>query len=124
MDKMIIAGTILFVHDLENLKRFYIDHLSLDLSSEIPHEWVLLKAGAIELGLHKITEGYDFTASKHSETNSKLIFETSEDIFVVHKRMLEQQIIVMEVKTWDDYPYWVFDGNDPEGNVFQIRKRK
>jgi hypothetical protein len=31
---------------------------------------------------------------------------------------------VKEITTFDNYDYWLCDGEDPEGNVFQLRQRK
>jgi hypothetical protein len=29
-----------------------------------------------------------------------------------------------EIKTFDNYEYWLCDGEDPEGNVFQLKRKK
>jgi hypothetical protein len=29
-----------------------------------------------------------------------------------------------EIKTFDNYDYWLCDGEDLEGNVFQLKQRK
>jgi len=29
-----------------------------------------------------------------------------------------------EIKTFDGYAYWLCDGQDPEGNVFQLKQSK
>jgi hypothetical protein len=31
---------------------------------------------------------------------------------------------MQEVTTFDGYDFWLCDGKDPEGNVFQIKQRK
>jgi len=116
---------ILFVRDVEMLKHFYIDNFNLELAEEMKQEWVLLKAGLCELGLHKIRDEYlNEGAPERVENNTKIVFEIDEDIFVVHKKLEANSIALKEIKTWENYPYWVFDGEDPEGNVFQIRMSK
>lgn len=117
---------IFFVQDVDKLKGFYIDNFNLDLAEEIKSEWVLLKAGACELGLHKI--GADYLQPNEApfkfDNNSKIVFEIEEDIFAVREKFIEKNITLREIKTWDNYNYWVCDGEDPEGNVFQLRMKK
>lgn len=122
----ILNCIILFVQDVDKIKSFYIDNLELELVDEINSEWVLLKAGTCELGLHKIGVEYlnPSNAPFKFDNNSKIVFEIDEDIFALHNKLVNKKLILKEVKTWDNYNYWIFDGEDPEGNIFQIRMKK
>lgn len=121
-----LKGIILFVQDVDRLKHFYIDHFNLAVAEEILSEWVLLKAGNCELGLHKIGADYLKTdeSAARADNNTKIIFDIDEDIFVVHGMLAEKSITISEIKTWEGYPYLVCDGEDYEGNVFQLRMKK
>lgn len=123
---MNLSGIILFVMDVEIMKQFYTTHFQCAVIEEIPGEWVLLKAGNGELGLHKIGEAYREEAATYSgeNSNAKLVFETTEDIFSIHQQLTKNNVNVKEVKTWDGYGFWVCDGTDIEGNVFQFRMKK
>lgn len=112
---------MLFVADTEMMKDFYHKLLGCTILEEIPSEWILLSAGAAKIGLHKI--GTAYTASQNSsatERNSKIIFETEEDIHQLHAMLLTKGVSVNEITSFDQYPYLLFMGHDPEGNVFQI----
>jgi catechol-2,3-dioxygenase len=121
-----LNGIILFVQDVDRLKHFYSNHFNLTVAEEITSEWVLLKAGHCELGLHKI--GADYLKPGEStvrvDTNTKIVFDIDEDLFVIHRVLTEKNITLTEIKTWDNFPYWVCDGEDYEGNVFQLRMKK
>jgi hypothetical protein len=54
----------------------------------------------------------------------KLIFETEENIFELVDQLKNLKVKVDQVRTWDNYDFWVCDGSDPEGNVFQIKQKK
>lgn len=118
---MTLSTIIYFVFDLSLLKSFYCTNFGLAILEE-SRGWVLLKAGNVELGLHQIPGGsYEPSAE---ETNVKLVFDTEENLEQIKKRFEENRIDVGDIKDWDGYPYFVLDGKDPEGNVFQIRKKK
>lgn len=124
--KATLNGIILFVRNTGKLKSFYMDIFGLELVEEIPSEWVLLKAGACTLGLHRIGEAYlpasdtDFKA----DSNTKIVFEIEEDIFSQREILSEKKIKIGPVKTFDNYDYRLCDGEDPEGNVFQLKQKK
>lgn len=119
-----LSCIILFVKDIEQLKAFYERHFNLAIAEEIQSQWVLLKAGNCEIGLHQIAAEYIDTASAENETNCKLVFDIDSAIYPVHEQMKKNNIPVTDMKNWDNYPYLLFDGKDPEGNVFQIRQKK
>lgn len=116
---------MLFAQNVEALKSFYIDTLGLDLLEEIKSEWVVLKAGACDIALHKIGKQYEVPGEPFkANSNTKLVFETTDDIFKLRKELFNKKVAVSEVKTFNNYDYWLCDGEDPEGNVFQLKQRK
>lgn len=119
-----LSCIILFVKDIEQVKAFYLSHFNLTIAEEIKLQWVLLKAGNCAIGLHQIAAEYIDTTSAENETNCKFVFDIDDEIYQVHEQMLKNSIDVTDVKNWDNYPYLLFDGKDPEGNVFQIRQKK
>ncbi|RXK58958.1 VOC family protein [Lacibacter luteus] len=122
---MNLSGIILYVQDIERLSKFYEEHFHFEVAEESLPYWILLKSGGAELGLHKAGVAMDISAGNAGENNNaKLIFETEEDIVMLREKLKSKQIQVREIKTWDDYDYWLCDGVDPEGNVFQIKQKK
>jgi len=121
-----ITSIILFVQDVDKLKKFYIDYFQLEVAEEIKAEWVLLNAGICKIGLHKAGPGHLASPAKKLEENSntKIVFETGEDIFKLREQLTANQVKIKEVKTFNNYDYWLCDGEDPEGNVFQIKQKK
>ena len=117
---------ILFVHNIENLKPFYLDGLGLDVKEEQSDQWLLLDAGDCRIGLHKIGPQYlnKENPTAKVDNNTKLSFEIFEDIHAFREKLISMNISMREVKTFEQYKYWFCDGEDPEGNVFQLRQRK
>ena len=116
---------LLFVSDINKMKQFYHEVFSLNILEEISGEWVLLSAGSVKIGLHKIGETYTTTTTQASvETNTKLIFETAENIYSLHSILSSKSVTVQDITSFDNYPYLLFMGNDPEGNVFQVIQKK
>lgn len=121
--KINLSGIILFVKDVEKLKTFYINNFNLELKEELCSEWVLLKAGKCEIGLHKSGSQY-FKETAEIESNTKLVFDINRDIYLFREQLLSKNVNLGEVKTWDSFGYLICDGKDPEGNVFQLRAEK
>ena len=124
--KTTLSCIILFVQDVDKLKYFYMNNFNLALVEEIKTEWVLLKAGHCEIGLHKIGTQYlqSIETPFKSDNNTKIVFEIDEDIFSIHKILEAKNVIIKEIMSWDNYPFWICDGEDPEQNVFQLRMKK
>lgn len=116
---------ILYVKNVEILKNFYVENFSLKVIEEDP-EWVLLNAGAIHIGLHKIGDQYLDTIEEgyQFDNNTKLVFQIDTDIVSARHELVSKNIQMREIKTFDHYDFWLCDGTDPEGNVFQLKKRK
>ncbi len=124
--KVNLETIIIFVQNVDKLKLFYVDILELEILEEWQSEWLLLNAGNCKIGLHKIGEQYldSSTGESKFDNNTKIVFEIEEDINEVRSRLLDKSVLLKEVKTFDNYNYWLCDGEDPEGNVFQLKQRK
>lgn len=116
---------ILFVRSVEKLKFFYVDILQLKVIEETDG-WLLLKAGAANIGLHKIGGAYlDKISDDYKfDNNTKIVFEVEDDIYKVREQLLAKKVTLKEIKTFDNYDFLVCDGEDPEGNVFQLKQKK
>lgn len=124
--KVNLDTIILYVQNVDNLKDFYINTFNIKILEEYQSLWALLDAGTCKIGLHKIGEQY-WDASKGTfkfDSNAKIVFEIDEDLNEVRKYLINQNVVMREIKTFDDYNYWLCDGEDPEGNVFQMKQRK
>jgi catechol 2,3-dioxygenase-like lactoylglutathione lyase family enzyme len=121
-----LGGIILFVRDVDTLKRFYVHHFGFEATEGIPGEWALLRAGHGELGLHRMGDAHVPTDGSLAGqgSNAKLVFDVDTELEGLRLRLLSDGISVQEPKTWNGHPYWLCDGEDPEGNVFQLRQRK
>lgn len=116
---------ILYVKNVELLKNFYVEHFNLKVIEE-DSIWVLLNAGTVHIGFHKIGDQYlDKIEAGHTfDNNTKLVFTVDVDIELARKEFLSKNIQMREIKTFDNYDFWLCDGTDPEGNVFQLKSRK
>lgn len=121
-----LESIILFVQNVDKLKAFYVDILKLDIIEESKSQWLLVKAGNCCIGLHKIGEPYlDSNQDEFKfDNNTKLVFEIENDIYKIREQLIKENVVLKEVITFDNYEYWLCDGEDPEGNVFQLRQRK
>ena len=117
---------ILFVRDMDKQKAFYVGILHLEIEEVWANDWLLLKAGGCKIGLHKIGKEYlvDNEADWKVDSNTKLVFEIKEDIHEVRARLVAQNLTLQEVKTFENYGFWFCEGEDPEGNVFQLKQKK
>jgi catechol-2,3-dioxygenase len=112
------------VQNVDRLKSFYVDLLNLEIVEESTSEWLLLKAGHCHIGLHKIGEQYSSEEAFKFDNNTKLVFDVSEDLYAAREPLVQENTHMQEIKTFDGYPFFLCDGEDPEGNVFQLRQRK
>jgi len=124
--KVNLHTIILYVQDVEKLKSFYTNIFNLTVIEEYQSDWALLEAGNCKLGLHKIGDKY-LDSSKGTfkfDNNTKIVFEINEDLNKVRTHFINQNVEMREIKTFDNYGYWLCDGEDPEGNVFQLKQKK
>ncbi|WP_307450514.1 MULTISPECIES: VOC family protein [Chryseobacterium] len=120
-----LSDVILYVRDVDHLKKFYTNHFGLEVIEEDP-VWALLNAGNISIGLHKMGEQYlqPLPSGHQFDNNTKIVFEIDQDIQAARAEMISNGINMREIKTFDSYDFWLCDGSDPEGNVFQLKSRK
>jgi len=114
------TSIILFVHNTDLLKQFYTTHFSFTVAEETKGEWVLLSNGVFTMGLHKAGVAH-LSSTTDANNNCKLVFETTEDLAKLHQQLQQLQITVKPIQNWPGASYSLFDGEDPEGNVFQVR---
>lgn len=115
---------IFYVKDIQNLKIFYRDNFNLKIIEE-DDIWVLLNAGNINIGLHKMGKEYaEKISSNKTNNNVKIVFEVTMPINDARVELISKGIKMKEIKTFENYNYWLCDETDPEGNVFQLKKRK
>lgn len=117
---------IFYVQDVENLKTFYSAIFGFEVVEAFESTWALLSAGDGKIGLHQIGADY-LDKSKGAfkfDSNTKIVFNIDQDIHALRTHLMDQGVEMREVKTFDAYDYWLCDGVDPEGNVFQLKQLK
>lgn len=116
---------ILYVKNTELLKNFYVENFNLKVIEE-DHLWVLLDAGPVNIGLHKIGDEYlkQIEQDHIFDNNTKIVFEIDTDIETARNELMAKNVHVREIKTFDHYPFCLCDGKDPEGNVFQLKSKR
>jgi predicted enzyme related to lactoylglutathione lyase len=116
---------ILYVKNIQLLKKFYVENFNLKVVEE-DEIWILLNAGNVNIGFHKIGKKYmeQIDANHRFDNNTKIVFEIDDDLEQIRKEFIKKNIVMRELKTFDDYNFWLCDGIDPEGNVFQLKKSK
>ncbi|HQQ99065.1 MAG TPA: hypothetical protein PLX35_17460 [Cyclobacteriaceae bacterium] len=120
-----LSRIILFGHQLGKLKSFYVDHFGFSVVEEIPDQWIVLKARATELALHKVGREYEPSNGQPlvGVSNAKLVFTIADGIETFGQRLAADGIEIGPVKSFPGIPSLFCDGKDPEGNVFQIEQR-
>lgn len=116
---------ILYVKNIQLLKKFYVENFNLTVLQE-DEIWILLSAENTNIGFHKIGQKYmdQINPNHQFDNNTKIVFEIDDDLEIIRKEFLEKNIPMREIKTFDNYSFWLCDGTDPEGNVFQLKKSK
>lgn len=120
-----LDSIILYVQNISLLKNFYVENFNLNVIEE-DSIWVLMSAGAVNVGLHKIGDQYleKIEAGHQFDNNTKLVFEIDTDIESARNELLAKKVEMRALKTFENYDFWLCDGTDPEGNVFQLKCRK
>jgi predicted enzyme related to lactoylglutathione lyase len=121
--KVRLNRIILYSQDVEGLKNFYTGLFELPLVEEIKDEWVVLNAGAVEIAFHRVGAEYRTEGRFLAESNAKIVFEIESDIFETRARLIEAGAVMREVKSYEGFDYLLCDGEDMEGNVFQLMKK-
>ncbi|PCE29903.1 VOC family protein [Burkholderia ubonensis] len=117
-----MTRVLLYVHDVASLKSFYLRCFDLRVVEEIDGEWVVLDAGNVELALHLAGPAFRRAVAsvRPDATHVKLVFSIESDIDAHRERLARDGVAVREVKRYEGFPYRMYDGHDPEGNVFQV----
>lgn len=116
---------ILYVKNIQSLKKFYVENFNLKVIEE-DQIWVLLNAGSANIGLHRMGGEYlqKTDNGRSYDNNTKIVFEIDVDIEAGRNELISNNVQMREIKTFDNYPFWLCDGTDPEGNVFQLKSKK
>ena len=120
-----LGRIIIFGHLVDKLKTFYVDNFDFAVVEEIKDQWIVLNAGQIELALHKIGAGYAPEDGKEFrvESNSKFVFYISDNLVGFRQRLVDKGVVMGDIQTYQGIDSLFCDGEDPEGNVFQIEQR-
>ena len=118
--KLNLDTIIFYLQDVESLKNFYSNVLGLEIVEDDKSVWVLLRAGCGYVGLHKIGDEYSgkIKDGYKLDNNANLVFPIRQDITKARQLLIDKNVLMREIKTFDNYDYWLCDGQDPEGNVF------
>ena len=113
---------IFFCTDVLRLVDFYRSNFGFQVVGEVDMHWTVLNAGTIEIAFHRIGDQYlsESTELMGENTNVKLVFNLDIDLIQFRKNLLDKKIALGEIKKFDGSNYIVCDGQDPEGNVFQL----
>lgn len=114
-----ITRVILYVRDVARLKAFYQLHFGLAVVEDIEDEWAVLKAGTMELALHRVGVAWRDVPVTGS-SNAKLVFTVLSGLDVLRDRLVAAGVPMRELKRYDGFAQSMCDGEDPEGNVFQL----
>ncbi|RUL72178.1 VOC family protein [Dyella choica] len=116
-----LSRIIFYVHDVNLLKAFYVRHFDLSIVEEIEPEWAVMQAGAIEIALHRVGRAYRGGQAPYTAlSNTKLVFTLAFGLAERREQMISAGIAMRDLKRYDGFPYLLCDGEDPEGNVFQL----
>ncbi|MGS0747514.1 VOC family protein [Halpernia sp. GG3] len=120
-----IDTLLFYVKNIKLLRDFYEENFDLKVIEE-DEIWVLMTDGTMKIAFHKIGDHYleKISENHQFDNNVKIVFEIEEDSEDVRSKFLAKKIQMRELKTFDDYDFWLCDGIDPEGNVFQLKCRK
>jgi predicted enzyme related to lactoylglutathione lyase len=120
-----LGRIIIFGHLVDKLKSFYVDHFGFSVVEEIKGQWIVLKAGHVEIAIHKIGQGYEPEAGKEFrvESNTKLVFYITDNLEGFRQRLVDKGVVLGPVKSFEGINSLFCDGEDPEGNIFQIEQR-
>jgi len=119
-----LSRIILYVQDVGLLTRFYRDILGLPVVQEIGDEWVIFRPGSCELALHRVDRPYRVAdaGSWKVETNGKLVLVVTREIAELRAELIWKGVPMREVKLYPGFPGPLCDGEDPEGNIFQLQQ--
>ncbi len=107
---------IYFVNDMPKMKAFYGEVLGLAARDpDNADEWQEFEAGPVTIALHKA-----FDPEGKPASYNKVCFYSS-DVASVHEQLVLKGVKMRGVQTFGELKF--SDGEDPEGNTFQISNR-
>lgn len=116
-----LGRIILYVQNVERLSDFYRQAFAFPLVQHIPDEWAVLKAGHCELALHRVGRPYrGGTAGPGEGSNAKLVLQTDAPLGAMRDMLIALGATMGEIKQYPGFTGQLCDGQDPEGNVFQL----
>ena len=121
-----LSRIILFGKDITALRLFYQEHFGFTLVEEIESLWVVLQAGPIQIAFHKIGAAYfpENGEPFKAESNTKIVFEVAEGLPALRESLLQKGVLVHDIKSFEPSLSLYCDGEDIEGNVFQLAQTK
>ncbi|MCZ4224621.1 VOC family protein [Pedobacter rhodius] len=119
-----MSRIILFGNDIDGLKAFYQSIFNFPLIEEIEGEWLVFNSGSLEIAFHKIGESFRKEIPFKAESNTKLVFSIDKDIEDCRKKLIEKGVKMESVKSFENIDFLFCDGEDIEGNVFQLSQKK
>jgi predicted enzyme related to lactoylglutathione lyase len=124
-EKFSLGRIIIFGHIVDRLKYFYTEHFGFSVVEEIKDQWIVLNAGQVELAIHRIGQGYEPEDGKEfkAESNTKLVFYISDNLEGFRQRLVDNGVVIGDVRSFEGINSLFCDGEDPEGNVFQIEQK-
>ncbi|CAB3740938.1 hypothetical protein LMG22037_06434 [Paraburkholderia phenoliruptrix] len=115
-----MSRLILYVRDVELLKSFYQTHFGFPVAEEIDSEWAVVKAGEIEIAFHRVGEPYRERPNHPNTSNAKIVFSVESGLSELREKLLSAGVRMRDLKRYDGFAQLMCDGEDPEGNVFQL----
>ena len=115
-----MSRLILYVRDVELLKSFYQSQFGFPVVEEIESEWAVLKAGEIEIAFHRVGEPYRERSKLPNTSNAKIVFAVESGLSELREKLLNAGVRMRNLKRFDGLAQLMCDGEDPEGNVFQL----
>ena len=80
----------------------------------------MLKAGEIEIAFHRVGEPYRERPKLPNTSNAKIVFSVESGLSELHEKLLNAGVRMRNLKRFDGFAQLLCDGEDPEGNVFQL----
>ncbi len=123
--KLLLERIILFGYMVEELKSFYVNNFNFTVTEEIKGQWIVLNAGRVELAIHRIGQGYEPEAGEkfRAESNTKLVFNISDNLEGFRQQLHNKGVVIGEIKSFEGINSLFCEGEDPEGNIFQIKQK-
>ncbi|MFM0016488.1 VOC family protein [Paraburkholderia sediminicola] len=94
---------ILYVRDAALLKSFYQTHFDLAVTEDTEGEWVVLKAGEVEIALHRIGEPYRDRPPGPNTSNSKIVFPVLSGPPELREKLVNAGVPMRNLKRYDGF---------------------